>query len=190
MQRAAQLLTGAVLAGCLTLSACTSTPKPTPLPEQTTSPSPTETATVAAPPSATPPTLPAKAQGTSPAAAKAFARHYFDAINYSAMSGDTEALRLLGTDDCVSCDAIASNIEKVYNAGGRIVQEDWRVRSDRVLQAANGKAVVALGTFIAPEVIVRHDGQRDRNEGGKQPMTMFIDMTGMQPTVTELDLSS
>ena len=77
--------------------------------------------------------MPAEAEGTSPRAAKAFARHYFDVINYSARTGDTRELRKLGTADCVSCEAIAHNIEKIYNAGGHIESDGWQLTraSDR-----------------------------------------------------------
>ncbi|MBA2465210.1 MAG: hypothetical protein H0V42_09590, partial [Nocardioidaceae bacterium] len=88
-------------------------------------PSPSDTASPS--PSATPPSLPPEAEGTSPAAAKAFARHYFMAINYAAATGDTVGLRALGTENCVSCDAIASNIEKVYEAGGHIESKGWKL---------------------------------------------------------------
>ena len=131
------VLAGLVGAACTAtlLAGCTSNAEPTPLPE----PSPSSASPS---PSATPPSLPPEAEGTSPQAAKAFARHYVDVINYAARTGDTNDLRELGTADCVSCEAIASNIEKIYNAGGHIESESWEVHSIAVLKASDGRAVL------------------------------------------------
>ena len=83
---------GACACAVALVAGCTSNAEPSPLPEPSTSASPS------ASPSATPPTMPPEAEGTSPKAAKAFARHYFDVINYAARSGDTEGLRELGDE--------------------------------------------------------------------------------------------
>ena len=115
----------AAVAGAVVLiaSGCTSdeAPEPAPLPTESASPSDTGS------PSPTAPTLPAEAEGTSPAAAKAFVRHYFDSVNYAAATGDTDGLRALGASRCVSCDAIAENIEEVYSEGGVIRSGGWKV---------------------------------------------------------------
>jgi hypothetical protein len=132
--------------------------------------------------------MPAEAEGTSPRAAKAFARHYFDVINYSARTGDTQELRKLGTDDCVSCEAIAHNIERIYGAGGHIESENWQLRQVSVFKASDGRAALSLGALIHPEVVVQSDGTRERKAGGKQPMTMFLDLSAGEPRVTRLDL--
>lgn len=195
MMRATRLILASALAASLLFSACTAaSPEPPPMtddpPSTSATPRPSPSATPTPSPSATPPSLPPEAEGTSPAAAKAFARHYFHAINYAAATGDTEGLRALGTRNCVSCDAIASNIEKVYDAGGRIAQEDWQIRTARVLQATNGTAVIAVGSSIAPEVIIRADGTRKRTAGGKQPMTMFLAQAPSGSKVTKLDLAT
>ena len=178
-----RLAAGACAVGLATGAAgCTSSAEPSPLPEPSTSSSP------AASPSVTPPTLPPEAEGTSPKAAKAFARHYFDVINYAARTGDTDGLRELGTKDCVSCEAIAGNIEKIYYAGGHIQSENWELRQARALKVSKGQAVLSLAAFLHPEVIVDADGTRDKKAGGKQPMTMFLRFAPSGPVVSSLDL--
>ena len=81
--RGPRLLAAAALIGLTSVSACTSdaAPEPAPPPSESVSPSPS------ASPSATAPTLPAEATGTSAQAAKAFARHYIDAVNYATANG-------------------------------------------------------------------------------------------------------
>ena len=170
------------------LAGCTSNAEPSPAPTPTVSPSPSTSPSTSPSASPTPPTMPAAAEGTSPRAAKAFARHYFDVINYSARTGDTRELRKLGTSDCVSCNAIAHNIETIYGAGGHIESENWQLREVTVLKATNGRAVLSVGTLIHPEVVVQSNGKRSRKAGGKQPMTMFVDLSDANPRVTKLDL--
>ncbi|QNN52285.1 DUF6318 family protein [Nocardioides mesophilus] len=183
----ARVVVGPVLLGLAALSACTSSAEPAPLP----SPSPSASSSAPAPsPSATPPSLPPAASGTSPAAAKAFARHYFDSINYAAATGDTDELRALGAEDCVSCEAIASNIEKVYQAGGHIESDGWTVTSIRSLKTTAAASVLSLGVYLEAEVAVDRRGKTTRHPGQRQPMTMFLVRQPSGYEVSRLDLVS
>jgi hypothetical protein len=182
---AARVAASAVMA-LAALAGCTSNAEPAPAPTPTLSASPSTSPS----PSATPPAMPAEAEGTSPRAAKAFARHYFDVINYSARTGDTQELRKLGTDDCVSCEAIAHNIEKIYGAGGRIESEGWRLRSIRNLKTSNGTAFLALGVFLRPEDVVSADGTSEHHRGRTQPMNLRLAVRGSTFVVSRLDLVS
>lgn len=166
----------------LAATGCSSDAEPSPMPTPSSSPSESET------PSPTPPALPAEAEGTSPAAAKAFVRHYFEQINYAALTGDTGTLRELSTDDCESCDAIASNVERIYNAGGHISEEHWQIRSLDVLKASNGDATLSVGARIGREVIVEANGEETVKAGGKQPMTVFLATDNMRYRMARLDL--
>jgi hypothetical protein len=134
------------------------------------------------------PTLPPAAEGTSPAAAKAFARHYFATVNDAAATGHTQELRSLGLPACASCDAIASNIEKVYGAGGYIAEEDWQIRSMRVVQSTDTRAFLSITAVLAPEVTVDADGKRTTRKGGKQPMSMTLARRSGRVHVSTLDL--
>jgi hypothetical protein len=133
--------------------------------------------------------MPAEAEGTSPRAAKAFARHYFDVINYSARTGDTQELRKLGTDDCVSCEAIAHNIEKIYGAGGHIESEGWRLTVVSVVPGQAGmKPILDLGVVQSPESVVERAGARPTHfPGGKKPMTMYLVRVGNQWRASRID---
>ena len=134
------------------------------------------------------PAMPVAAQGTGPRAAKAFARHYFEVINYAATSGDTEVLKRLASTSCASCTAVTDNIDRIYSAGGHVERERWVVRSVRVLQARPDHTVASLDAFIGPAVIVLGSGKRQIHKGGRQPMTMFIKFRKNRPVVTQLEL--
>ncbi|MGN6574162.1 MAG: DUF6318 family protein [Nocardioides sp.] len=169
------------------VSGCTSSAEPTPAPTPTLSSSPSESPS----PSAAPPTMPAEAEGTSPRAAKAFARHYFDVINYAARTGDTRQLRKLGTSDCVSCEAIARNIEKIYGAGGHIESDGWRLTSVRNLQTKNGSAFLSLGVYLEAEDVISAAGHEpEHHDGRKQPMNLRLVNRAHGFSVSRLDLVS
>lgn len=122
------------LAATLTVAACVVSgctdpaSKPKPLPSPYASDSASASASASASPTDPAPTLPPAANGTSDAAAKAFARHYIDLVNYSARTGETTSLESLGSPSCRSCDAIASNVKRVYGSGGRIESSGWMVK--------------------------------------------------------------
>lgn len=132
--------------------------------------------------------MPAAAQGTSPAAAKAFVRHYFDTINYAAATGDTGALRSLGTEECVSCEAIATNIERIYRSGGRMDSHGWTVRLVRSIKTTADRAVLSVGVFLEREVVVDAEGGVDVHDGKRQPMTIHLRGEPDAYVVTKLDL--
>jgi hypothetical protein len=162
----------AATAGAVVLAGCTSSPpEPEPFPEPTLSsaaspPSPS--------PSISPPTPPPEAEGTSPKAAKAFARYYIQLVSHAIVSGDTSELRKVSSEDCVSCDAIAGNIEEIYAAGGHIKSDGWRVRTIQVLGTAGDSTVLSLGLYLETETIVSGDGGIERHDGHEQPMTMRL----------------
>ena len=175
-------------AGCAALlvlgvAGCTSNAEPSPLPSPTSSPSPSPSSTAAAP------SLPPEAEGTSPAAAKAFVRYYFDVINYSARTGETELLRSLGTPSCISCEAIASNIEDIYSAGGHIESDGWQLQSvNAVPRRHPTRPAFDLGVMQSPESVVASEGATASDyPGGKKPMTIYVHGAAGTWQVTRLD---
>ena len=152
-------------------------------------PTPSASPTESESPSPTPPTLPAEAVGTSPAAAKAFVRHYFDQINYAALTGDTSTLRKLSTEDCESCDAIASNVERIYNGGGQMETDGWRLTVvSAVPSRPSLRPAFDLGVRQSPEVVHESDGAAPKKyPGGRLAMTMYLDWSGSSWRVERLD---
>lgn len=174
------LIVGLVLA----VGGCSSDAEPSPMPTPSSRPS----ESVSESPSATPPAMPAEASGTSPAAAKAFVRHYFDQINYAALTGDTAPLRALSADECESCDAIASNVEGIYGDGGHIESRGWQLTLIRFVHESNDVYTLSLGVRMRRERVVSSEGKVDVNNAAKQPMTIRILNRAQDPLVQRIDL--
>jgi hypothetical protein len=142
-----------MLCSALLLAGCQSNPAPPPLESTSTSPSPSPSPTAAAP------TLPAEAQGTSRAAAKAFVRHYIAAVNHAMTSGDTTGLSELAAPSCSTCQAITDRIEAVYADGGHLEGKGWRILSLSYLAGQQPESpLVAAGIEIAPQTSVASPG--------------------------------
>ena len=138
----------------------------------TPSPSPTESET----PRPTPPTMPAEAEGTSPAAAKAFVRHWIAALNYATASGDVSAVRALSAPTCESCSASFFRITDVYGAGGRIESDGWRVRTMQLVPGQRSdRPIVDVGVRLTPQIVIEEkDGEPQEFKGGRLPMTFTL----------------
>jgi hypothetical protein len=130
-------------------SGCQSNPEPPPLQSASSSPPPSPTASA----SAAAPTLPAKAKGTSEAAAKAFVRHYIETVNYAMRTGETAYLSRLARPGCTTCNAIVARIDEVYDAGGRLEGRGWSVLSLTFHPPGpQADVLVAVGVNIAPQI--------------------------------------
>lgn len=124
----------------LVLSGCgADNPAPPPLPTASQSASPT---------AATPPVMPDSARGTTRAAAKEFVRYYFTALSYATSSGDTKLLRTLGSPGCKSCSAVASRIESIYDAGGRVEGEGYVFVGAKTQPSPTDGTAAVNGTLV------------------------------------------
>jgi hypothetical protein len=89
---------------------------------------PTATTSPASESSPTPPAEPDNIDNTSPAAAKAFARHVVDLINYSGTTQDIAPLRAVFASSCKVCDAGLKGMEEVIKEGARVKGGKWSVK--------------------------------------------------------------
>jgi hypothetical protein len=182
VRRFAGLLT-AVTAGAVALGACQANPAPPPLASTSTSPTPSPSPATAAP------TLPAEAQGTSKAAAKAFVRHWIDVLNYAGSAGDPNAIRQISDDACTACTAIADYIEQVNLGGGQIDGEGWAVLEVKVVSLDPGKiATIDVVTSVnVQEVRASAQSEVQRFEGGRRLKTFSLTASDGTWVVTRLD---
>lgn len=183
-RRRRALAAALALALAATLPGCQSNPEPPPLDRAATSSSPAPS------PALTAPTLPPEARGTSKAAAKAFVRHYFDAVNHAMESGDTAYLRSLAERRCKSCQTVSGNIEETYESGGSITSRGWLVQSVSVVPLQpNRRPILDLGVLMTPERVVERKGAKAKTyNGGKQPMTLYLVLVQGEWKVARLDL--
>ena len=167
----------------LALVGCShSSPKPAPMPSVSTG--------TASPSASGAPSMPAAAEGTDAAAAKAFAKHYFDVINYATVTGDTAPLLALSDPSCESCQAIAQNIDRAYSAGGRIRSQGWEIRLAAVAPGATARAqALDLQVLQHPETVVASAGHAPKTyPGGRAAMSIHLRHEGAAWHVARLDL--
>jgi hypothetical protein len=133
--------------------------------------------------------MPDEAKGTSAASAKAFAEHYFDLINYAADTGETARLESASDPGCQSCHAISTTIAGTYDKGGRIETDGWLVQSVKLVPLqSRSKPILDLGVFLSPERVVPSRGAKAQQyDGGKQPMTMYLQREKGTWLVSRLD---
>jgi hypothetical protein len=95
--------------------------------------------------------LPWQAKGSSARAAKAFAVHFVETVNYASETGDVGPLTSVSSTDCTVCSGIADRITEVYGSGGHLEGDGWTVISTQVLEQPGRDRLVALGLSIAKE---------------------------------------
>jgi Family of unknown function (DUF6318) len=135
-------ITVAVVAVALVVAGCSgSDPEPSPIPVVTTTgSSPTESPTPSPTPTVVAPTLPAAARADTPAGAEAFARYWMTALDHASRSGETAALRALGT--CQTCVAQANGIDSFFASGGTVNGGVIKVKSANVIRFVATAALV------------------------------------------------
>lgn len=121
----AALLATGLLAGCDDEEA---PPEPTESVSEPTS-APTSTQTEPTPTGPVEPTLPPDAQDATKAGALAFVGYYWDLVSYSLVTGDLRALTGLAGPACHGCDGGADFIRSVYEQGGSVDAEPYKVLS-------------------------------------------------------------
>lgn len=102
-----------------------------------------------------PPVRPQPAHGLTLAAAELFIRHYVDLMNYSARTGDTQALRAASDPECVGCGKYFASVEKVNEQNGGL-SGDYREKVIEVVELTRAEherlaasTTVTVGTYLA-----------------------------------------
>jgi hypothetical protein len=180
-------LFAATLVAFLTLTGCQANPRPAPLPSPEPAPSASPTPTAAAAP-----TLPPEARGTSMASAKAFVRHYVSLVNHAVTSGSLDELKNAAAPGCDSCDAVIDRVEHVYEAGGYIRSDGWRVRTINIVPGHSPKKpALDVGLRLSPQVVVEKKGGAKRSfDGGRLPATFYLAQSAGTWVVQEWERSA
>lgn len=173
------------------LAGCQDNPEPPPLESTAPSaePSPTDEPSDGAP-TVEVPTLPPKAEGTSPAAAKAFVRHWVDVLNYAGPAGDGPAIGRISDPQCGGCMAIRDFIDEVEGSGGEILGEGWQVNQLRVVtrDSESGQIVIDATVTVRPQEVRPSAGATpQRFGGGERLKTFWLEGRDNAWTVVRLD---
>jgi hypothetical protein len=76
----------------------------------------------------TPPQPPPSAEPATVDAAKAFARHWFEAVNYAIGTGDTSAVEAASSPSCETCTQLVTFVRDAYANGGSLRGGGYTVR--------------------------------------------------------------
>ncbi|MBW9205385.1 hypothetical protein KV097_05455 [Mumia sp. zg.B17] len=76
-------------------------------------------------PTLAPPTIPPEAQEFGAKGAAAFVEYWYEAMRYSAMTGDSQILLDASTDECDTCSAMAKYDAGLHAAGGGYEDLPW-----------------------------------------------------------------
>ncbi|WP_295656672.1 DUF6318 family protein [uncultured Nocardioides sp.] len=144
MARLHLLAAAAVLAPVLLAGCGGNEPEPQ-LPDTAPSPSSTPSASPAAE-ATQEPTLPPEAEGNDEAAAEAFVRYYWDAVDYAQLTGDLKALKKLSLPSCASCNSGNEYVSNMYANGGSLQGVDYTVNRVRLAKRSDG---ADFGTYRA-----------------------------------------
>lgn len=168
----ALVLTGTLLlgAGCSDEGA---EADPQPILPSSSSASPTDEPTPSASPTEAP-TMPAAAEELTRDGAAEFARHWVALFNYAQRTGDTSPLLEVSDPRCVSCSDARDAINEVYESGGSVDGNGWRVR-----QAGYDPLTPIEGPLIStsirqtPEKVVYRDPRRVEQTQGSVFTVLF-----------------
>jgi hypothetical protein len=113
---------------------------------------------------------PAYADNAGEAGAQQFIGFWTDTLNQATTSGETADLKALATDDCDTCADFASQLDKIYAAGGRVESEGWTVDKMVPEAGATDDEVGLMVTFdVAPQtVFATKDAKPQEFQGGQQ----------------------
>jgi len=132
--------------------------------------------------------MPAAAQGTDAAAAKAFATYWVQTLDYAAPRGDTSALSRASDQGCVQCQAIIELIDTVYAADGAIVGRGWTPTSSSVIHNPDGTVVVNMVVNVHRQTIIKKAGAHPRQfPGGRRVKSFWLSHSESSWRVTKLE---
>ena len=86
----------------------------------------------------------------------AFVEHWIDEFNTMRATGDTAAVDRISTPNCESCVGSIDLTEELYQAGGAIETEGWKVLSvSEPAQADSQNPTIGLRVLQAPQRLIR-----------------------------------
>ncbi|MBA2443730.1 MAG: hypothetical protein H0V49_00130 [Nocardioidaceae bacterium] len=95
--------------------------------------------------------LPEAAKEHSQAGARAFVKHYIEALNYSFQSNDPRSLRSISSDDCTVCAELIAAVQKLRKTGGEQRGGLWTASKVSFVPTQPANAPIALVTVELAE---------------------------------------
>ena len=170
---AARLRLGALLfALTAVVSGCGGDPPaPPPFTPATAASSPTATGPVE-------PVLPEAANAPTAAGAEAFAKFYWETVNYAQATGDTAPVRAVSASTCQPCASSATAIEGIYADGGVVRGGEYTVTSSRAFRLSSQHASFRLAVRVtndAQEIDYPGTNRDESLNAGTSSVRMYVD---------------
>jgi Family of unknown function (DUF6318) len=114
--------------------------------------------------------VPAFADNEGTAGAEQFVGFWTDTLNEATTSGETEQLKSLSADACKACGDFATQLDRIYAAGGRVESEGWEIHKIVPEAGATDDEVGLMVTFtVSPQKVYEsEDAKAQTFEGGNQ----------------------
>jgi hypothetical protein len=146
------------------------------------SPSPTESTSSAAP-------EPKAWEVKSEAGAVAFAKHWIDVFNEATRSGDAGEVRAASTETCGTCSRFADGIDDLYQGGGSIESQGWKVvQAVPTSSMVISKPRIALRIRQSPQRVTQKNGEVRSFPGGRETFSARLVWTDSQWLMNDLVL--
>lgn len=128
------------------------------------------------------PALPEVGQEPTVQGAQVFVKHWVAVLNHTSINDDTEPWRALAEPDCRACTGLADGIDALYDDGGSMTTDGWKV----LQTSANLRPVGAAGAQVTgaevrlrvnrlPEAVYEDaDSQAEVFRGGKQTYIVML----------------
>ncbi|MFC5999371.1 DUF6318 family protein [Quadrisphaera sp. GCM10027208] len=146
---------------------------------------PTATASETVP---APPEIPAEAKEMTEAGADAFARHWFDVVEYAYATGNTEPLRALAESECEICNASIAEIEERAQQGLITQGLNIEVLTSAAAPGDNRGVVVTMTVRESDSRVVDADGevQEESPASGQIAVNVYVANAGTEWQLFEI----
>ncbi|NYD57547.1 hypothetical protein BKA08_001785 [Nocardioides marinisabuli] len=122
--------------------------------------------------------------------AVAFVAHWLEVMNEAENSGDTVAFRELATDQCQTCDRIASYTDQLYESGGYSKSQAWSVQSvSEPRKGPERSTLIAVNVLTSDQKLKESSTSPVRvNEASEVTLTAYVRWTGSAWAMSEVEL--
>lgn len=119
----------------------------------------------------------------------AFVEHWIDLFNASRDTGETRLLADASTERCETCSNFVALTERIYNDGGSVKTDGWRIAQVGRLPQTGSTTVVPISVRQAPQVLQESaNADPQQNPGGRVGMTATVRWTASGWKMDRLDL--
>lgn len=150
---------------------------------------PSESPSVAETPTASESAEPAPWEEKSPDGAVAFVEHWMSLFNTAETTGDVEPMLNASTATCETCNNFAAETRRVYDAGGRMSSDGWKIlQTADPVKTRHGLSVAVQVKQTPQRVQEDADSEVRTNPGVEVSLAAYLVWRQGQWRMQKLDL--